>query len=407
MVVHALRGKIYQKEALNPMKLGLFHSSIMLLALLSSVLPATAEQTLTPLSTSQCEFAFTAYKQGRYESAIVHADAALVSFPRFARAFYIKGLALMSLKRYNQAALAFQSAVRIDPRNESYRTNLDNALSTQSELATRFSTLKSTSLFDSSEHQPTFSIKSTLPQASSNPPEPSQRAKFEAEAVAFEDYGVEGLEALLLQSTDNADVSPEFIALVKAGLRNLPREFRERFRNAGFRINIVTNVSKVMSESQIKRHPRGYGEGATFENVLAYCDYRNKQLVVIQPPDGIRSLPDVSVCHEFGHAFDAIMSPKLSRSEAAAQGTGKWPLLSHAQRFKSAYDQDLLELPEAHREALAYFLQSNQAGQEELFAEMFPLLYCKQPIPGSRLELLRTSFPNVLSEMRNALGTYE
>ena len=234
----------------------------------------------------------------------------------------------------------------------------------------------------------------------------SSREQFESASRVFEDYGVEGLDALMTSPLDS-ELNQDFLALVKAGLRNIPREYRNRFQNAGFRINVVTNISKVMSDSEIKHHPRGYPEGATFANLDAYCNYKTKQVVIIQTEQTQKSLPDLSVCHEFGHAFDVIIAPKLSRFEAAAQNEGAWPFFSHTPKFKQAYQMDLSALPESSRAELAYYLQPDRAGQEELFAEMFPLLYCKQAAPGSRFELMRNSFPNVLREMQSALNCYD
>src|SRR5262249_47270544 len=76
---------------------------------------------------------------------------------------------------------------------------------------------------------------------------------------------------------------------------------------------------------------------------------------------------------------------------------------SNSAAFENAYDADVAHVPERLKKRLHYFLQPGKVGAEELFAQMFPLLYGGAPWPGSDEDLFATAFPRVLKVMQENL----
>lgn len=76
--------------------------------------------------------------------------------------------------------------------------------------------------------------------------------------------------------------------------------------------------------------------------------------------------------------------------------------MSHGSEFKNAYDSDVASIPVALKSKLGYYLTPGDAGREELFAQMFLLLFGHRPEPGSPRESFQTAFPRVLTVMENA-----
>ncbi len=88
--------------------------------------------------------------------------------------------------------------------------------------------------------------------------------------------------------------------------------------------------------------------------------------------------------HEFGHAYDHTAS------------------YSKADSFVKAYEDDGKYLGNEQRNKFEYFLQENDAGRSEMFAELFQAILS----PGSDEDAVKLShaFPRCTAAVRDAIG---
>lgn len=209
---------------------------------------------------------------------------------------------------------------------------------------------------------------------------------------------------LTFLSPDHKDLSDKAIAQVLLGLSQIPRTYRHQLEQAGYKVVLAPTVLAAMPELETKK-PRGYQDGADWHNINGTFDRSTKRIIIGEQAhslaDGnkMKEGPlDETVQHEFGHAYDSYLG--LSSKE---QNTGDSnPEISHSKAFSAAYEKDLEKLPESLKSKLAYYLQSGNAGKEELFAEMFVLFFGHQPEPGSPQESFKTAFPSVLQLLEDA-----
>lgn len=198
-------------------------------------------------------------------------------------------------------------------------------------------------------------------------------------------------------------VSNEAIARVMLGLSFIPRSYRQALESAGYKVVIAPTVLDAMP--QLKGQlPRGY-TGGDWHNANGTFDRLNKRIVIGEeisaPNQGgklIEGPIDQVVQHEFGHAYDLY----LGRKTFGQNSQDQFPEISHSKKFTDAYELDSKSVPAAMRPKLAYYLQSGDAGKEELFAQMFVVFFGHRPEPGSPQELFPVAFPRVLQVLEDA-----
>jgi tetratricopeptide (TPR) repeat protein len=227
----------------------------------------------------------------------------------------------------------------------------------------------------------------------------AQLARGESSADQKDDF-----EWWITHNDKKPRVSKAFYGAVKEGLRSLPRPVWEPLANAGYTVLLTPHVNDIEGK-EWNEHPRGYDKGTTYANVGGLFLTERKAIVVAEyyvDEDTKKTIqnedPSGTVCHELGHAFDDFLGFTY-----AAAGDG-YSEFSHGARFSDAYRKDAAKLTPAVRKRLDYFLQTgDKAGQEELFAELFPILFNEADYVGSDDELLRKSFPSTIALMSELL----
>ncbi|MBX9690293.1 MAG: tetratricopeptide repeat protein [Candidatus Obscuribacterales bacterium] len=203
---------------------------------------------------------------------------------------------------------------------------------------------------------------------------------------------------------EHKNVSDAEVALLMLGLSEIPRTYRHQLEAAGYKVVLAPTVLDAMPQLAGEA-PRGYAAGASWHNSNGTFD-RARKLIVVgakanQPASGgvLKAGPlDETVQHEFGHAYDLY----IGRIRLGVDNQDQYPEISHSKKFSEAYDADVQKLDPALKPKLAYYLQPGDAGKEELFAQMFVLLFGHRPEPGSPRESFQIAFPTVLQTMLDA-----
>lgn len=199
-------------------------------------------------------------------------------------------------------------------------------------------------------------------------------------------------------------VSNEAVARVMLGLSEIPRTYRHQLEAAGYKVMVAPTVLDVMPQLATAA-PRGYAAGDDWHNSNGAFD-RQKKMIVIgefvktegQNGQVIEGHLDETVQHEFGHAYDMY----LGASKLGATTKDPFPEISHSKVFSDAYNLDAAAVPANLRKKLEYYLNPGDAGKEELFAQMFVLLFGHRPPPGSPSEYFQVAFPRVLAVLESA-----
>ena len=171
---------------------------------------------------------------------------------------------------------------------------------------------------------------------------------------------------------NNVNASPEMVQRANAAFRALAPAVRETLLKGGIEVRTVDKIpdaSRVFWRpwltQSIHPHPRGYPDGATWENNSGYQDsdkiymaehYRGLSDGKIYKDDRI----EATLRHESGHRLDNLLG-------------GSYGNYSDSQEFKAAYQQDIAKVPAEDRRVLDYYLQKS-GGRSETFAEQFAIL---------------------------------
>jgi hypothetical protein len=147
------------------------------------------------------------------------------------------------------------------------------------------------------------------------------------------------------------------------------------------------------------RYPRGWPAGSTWENTDAVHLPANRLLLIgekrVNRQGKLVAATRVEevVRHEIGHAFDAALGARDSYRSSSSE-------------FLLAYRRDAADMNAEDRERLAYYLQNQQAGRQETFAEAFAELHGGGSSPD-RADAFRRAFPRVFEVVRTALKECE
>jgi tetratricopeptide (TPR) repeat protein len=228
----------------------------------------------------------------------------------------------------------------------------------------------------------------------------TQLARADSSAAKSDSFD----ELLLYKDPRSARVSKEFFGMAKEGLRAIPSYLWQPLINFGCKIVLTPYTAEVKGEG-IEKCPRGYKKGSTYLNVPGVYLVDKKFITIAEyyiKDDGKPTHNDLvadTVCHELGHAYDAYLGSVTDNTSSKY-----YRHFSHGKQFCDAYAKDATTIPAIVRLDLAYYLQpDDKAGQEELFAELFPIIFDQSAIPGSKDNLLERSFPETLALIASTL----
>jgi hypothetical protein len=188
-------------------------------------------------------------------------------------------------------------------------------------------------------------------------------------------------------------VSESFAQEMEFAAETIPEEIWRRVSEAGWRVCLAEQVVDVVPGLR-GTAPRGWPDGTVWDNTDAVHLPATKQLVIAEKRRNQQGL--LVACtrvagvlrHELGHAFDMISGDGQQFRSATAV-------------FLAAYHADLARMSAEQRQELAYYLQQQEAGRQEAFAEAFGIVFGG----GSdiaRQELFETCFVDTIQFVRHA-----
>jgi hypothetical protein len=190
----------------------------------------------------------------------------------------------------------------------------------------------------------------------------------------------------------NIGASADFAQHVRDQTDSLPAPIRKLLADQGMTV-IATDKMPDAAPDIKDEHPRGWPPGTTMANEDGAFRPDKRAILVAETfvaQDGKETHTDRAegvLRHETGHAVDAALD-NFSQSDA----------------FKAAYDKDVAAMPDDVKKKLEYLLQSDGAGAQECFAEVFASIYGGSA-NDSQTGLILKSFPNVTDLVRQKLAS--
>lgn len=164
----------------------------------------------------------------------------------------------------------------------------------------------------------------------------------------------------LVDVFQRSDETPPVYWAVARAVAALPPGVKDTLAKAGVRWKVVPTLSSYDSRFD-DMQARGWKEGNTFRNVAGtYSKVHNEVLIAvraIRPKDNVmapRGHRFQTTLHETGHGYDNILG-----------------MFSRSAEFRNAYNDDIARLTGDQRIQLKYYLQAQNAGPSECFAELF------------------------------------
>jgi hypothetical protein len=162
-----------------------------------------------------------------------------------------------------------------------------------------------------------------------------------------------------------SEVSEGFRLRIETALDSVPESVWRNMTRHGWQVHLASQVTDAAP--QLRGHrPRGWPEDMRWENTDAVHLPREKLVVVAELRENTAGdiVPSLRVegllRHELGHAFDVASGRSAYRSASSS--------------FLEAYRLDTDAMSPAAREQLAYYLQADEAGAQETFAEAFAVI---------------------------------
>jgi hypothetical protein len=193
----------------------------------------------------------------------------------------------------------------------------------------------------------------------------------------------------LRRTSDTATVESQTLE----GLRWVPQTARAIVWNSGIRVLITPSILEL-DESFKTAQPRGVHGGYTavsglfLGNLIAVSErVQNRN----NPPQLVDSRG--TICHEFGHAFDASLGHKF----------GTFGLFTSTTKFKEVYHDDETRLTNDQRRRLEYFTQPNGAGESECFAQLFSAICSTGEKSGGNNTELEKGFPKTKALIKSVM----
>lgn len=185
-----------------------------------------------------------------------------------------------------------------------------------------------------------------------------------------------------------------FSQAVRQTIARLPPTVAAELAEGGVRIVAGRRLTEAWP-ALTGQNPPGFPDDATYDNVRGVADLAKPPTVYVAKtyrPLGstefraVVNVPGV-LRHELGHAYDAL----------------RQTLRSSAMDLQEAYSAGLARALAKDRAYLAYFLQEDGAGVQELFAEVFAINAGGGAAPYAA-EAIRRTFPEFLAGTRTLMG---
>lgn len=176
----------------------------------------------------------------------------------------------------------------------------------------------------------------------------------------------------------------DFTRRVTDTYNGLPQNVRDALANDGVTLVPTDKVTDVMPQLKGQK-PRGWPPGSSWDDVDGAYDTTGKRIIVAERQgSAVRSSNTVEglTRHETGHAVDDLQD------------------FSDARAFITAYDTEVPNVPAPDKQALDYFLQSGNAGRQEMFAENFAILN-GGATTGYREFLIKKNFPDTMRVVKD------
>lgn len=155
------------------------------------------------------------------------------------------------------------------------------------------------------------------------------------------------------------ETPPVYHAVVHA-VAALPPGVKDTLVKAGVRWKVVPTLVDY-DQRLADMQARGWKEGNDFRYVAGTYSFRHNEVLIavraLRPKDGVMAARGhrlQTTLHETGHGYDHVI--------------GKY---SKTADFRSAYNDDVSRLSSDQRSELKYYLQADDAGPNETFAELF------------------------------------
>jgi hypothetical protein len=180
--------------------------------------------------------------------------------------------------------------------------------------------------------------------------------------------------------------SQDFTRRVNEAYENLPQNVKDALSRDGVSVVATDKVTDLLPHLKNQK-PRGWPPGSTWDDVDGAYEFGGKRIIVAERqqspsrPNRVEGLTR----HETGHAVDHIRA------------------FSDTQAFIDAYQKEAALIPKPGSDTLKYFLQKDEAGREEAFAEIFAIIHGG----GTTLTyttLLNKYFPETIKVVKNQVA---
>lgn len=180
--------------------------------------------------------------------------------------------------------------------------------------------------------------------------------------------------------------SPEFQERMLREIEKIPENERRLLAQSGHKISVVEKVTDA-DPSLANQQPRGWPPGRTWDDADgAYIGGQKNIVVAERTRSGPSNRAEGVLKHEVGHAIDVALDN-----------------FSQSKEFKEAYEKDLAKLTPEQRKYYSYFLQPNNAGAQEAFADIYGAINGSSANPSETQRILQ-DFPHLAAAIRQRLA---
>jgi hypothetical protein len=201
---------------------------------------------------------------------------------------------------------------------------------------------------------------------------------------------IDGVHMSALRRTDDTPIVEK---QTLEGLRWVPQTARAIVWDSGIRVLITPSILEL-DEFFKTAKPRGVHGGYTavgglfLGSLIAISErvqYRNNTPQLVDSRG--------TICHEFGHAYDASLGRKF----------GTFKLFTATTKFEEIYHDDETRLTNDQRRNLEYYTQPDGAGESECFAQLFSDICSAEAKPGKDKTELEKGFPKTKALIKSVM----
>lgn len=315
---------------------------------------------------------------------------------------YKLGMASFQTKKYKEAAIFFLKAMAAEPKNPKayyyagYCLFVDgrkeDAFNTFKLLVNTMPNTKEALQAKAFLKQNDRNYSKRLSSTSSSSGSTSAATTSNTESVKnnSSDYYVNRLVRVHKPRGKIPAVSPTFIAEIQRLLNVVPVSVLRIIAENKGKVSIYPSIIEEDYRIQNER-PRGWEEGTSWSNNTAFC--RGTEIVISQYYLSRTSgeFEDASeeagaIHHELGHAIDHCLD------------------ISDSDEFKHMYRLEAARVPVEMHKKLRYFLQLDEGGPSETWAELFCEKFGEIANPGAaNSSRVKQYFPNCYKFLEKTL----